>query len=158
MARGGAAVRPGLHDTERTRRFYFGNELSTLDPNGGRSQWWSLVRPPCLVWNIYQTSEFDRSNQVDISVVTTAERVPICQMLRHSRVARSCERSSRHFYGGVRREVQESDARTGTPARFSGKVLRSRPIEPCRCFSGSACVVNMAISSGESVSVAALGW
>jgi 2-oxoglutarate dehydrogenase E1 component len=51
----------GLHDTDPTRRFYFGNELATLDPNG-RSQWWSLDEVLSRLRDVYcgtLTAEFD---------------------------------------------------------------------------------------------------
>ena len=37
-----AAQYLGLHNTAPEKKFFFGSELSTLDPTGGRRQWWSL--------------------------------------------------------------------------------------------------------------------
>lgn len=66
-----AAQYLGLHNTAPEKEFFFGSELSTLDPTGGRRQWWSLnevltrlrevytgtltVRPPTSSFNLTLT-------------------------------------------------------------------------------------------------------
>jgi 2-oxoglutarate dehydrogenase E1 component len=53
----------GLHDVDRDRKFYFGNELASLDPRGKgqRKQWWTLNEVLTRLRTIYcgtLTAEF----------------------------------------------------------------------------------------------------
>lgn len=53
---------PGLHNTAPGRKFFFGSELATLDPTGGRRQWWSLHEVLTRLREVYTgtlTAEFN---------------------------------------------------------------------------------------------------